>query len=121
MHRPTRAWGIRHLTTFAVWIDADYMKRFGEPGAIQEYSQTLRQQPKTSGDGAAPGRFEQRWACLIEYGRTPRVPKSVLGLENDDGADADFSLCVFNIGPASRRNYLVDSTKDQLSLRSCAL
>jgi hypothetical protein len=52
--------GIRHLTAFAVWIDADYVKRFGEPGAIQEYGETLRQQPKTRGDAAAPGRSEQR-------------------------------------------------------------
>ncbi len=29
--------GIRHVTTFAVWIDADYVKRFGDPAAIQEY------------------------------------------------------------------------------------
>ena len=36
--------GLRHVTTFAVWIDADYVKRFGEPDAIQEYGQTLRQQ-----------------------------------------------------------------------------
>ena len=36
--------GLRHVTTFAVWIDADYVKRFGEPSAIQEYGETLRQQ-----------------------------------------------------------------------------
>src|SRR5213082_445804 len=36
--------GLRHVTTFAVWIDADYVKRFGEPDAIQEYGQTLREQ-----------------------------------------------------------------------------
>ena len=34
--------GIRHVTTFAVWIDADYLKRFGEPAAVQEYGSTLR-------------------------------------------------------------------------------
>jgi hypothetical protein len=34
--------GLRHVTTFAVWIDADYVKRFGEPDAIQEYGETLR-------------------------------------------------------------------------------
>jgi hypothetical protein len=52
--------GIRHLTTFAVWIDADYMKRFGEPGAIQEYGETLRQQPVAPGGapGALAGRAE---------------------------------------------------------------
>ena len=37
--------GLRHITTFAVWIDADYVKRFGEPGAIQEYGETLQRQP----------------------------------------------------------------------------
>ena len=37
--------GLQHVTTFAVWIDADYVKRFGEPGAIQEYGETLRRQP----------------------------------------------------------------------------
>ncbi len=35
--------GIRCATTFAVWIDADYVKRFGEPAAIQEYGAALRQ------------------------------------------------------------------------------
>jgi hypothetical protein len=34
--------GIRHVTTFAVWIDADYLKRFGEPAPVQEYGGTLR-------------------------------------------------------------------------------
>lgn len=29
--------GIQHVTTFAVWIDADYRRRFGDPAAIQEY------------------------------------------------------------------------------------
>jgi hypothetical protein len=36
--------GIGHITTFAVWIDADYIQRFGEPVAIQPYGQALRQQ-----------------------------------------------------------------------------
>ena len=36
--------GIRHITTFAVWIDADYVKRFGEPAAIQEYGRALQWQ-----------------------------------------------------------------------------
>jgi hypothetical protein len=36
--------GIRHFTTFAVWIDADYVKRFGEPTAIQEYGRAFRPQ-----------------------------------------------------------------------------
>jgi hypothetical protein len=34
--------GIRHVTTFAVWIDADYLRRFGEPAAVQEYGGALR-------------------------------------------------------------------------------
>ena len=34
--------GVRHLTTFAVWIDADYVHRFGEPIAIQEYGDILK-------------------------------------------------------------------------------
>ncbi len=34
--------GLHHVTTFAVWIDADYVKRFGEPVAIQEYGNALR-------------------------------------------------------------------------------
>jgi hypothetical protein len=29
--------GIRHVTTFAAWIDADYKKRFGDLGFIEEY------------------------------------------------------------------------------------
>jgi hypothetical protein len=28
---------IRHITSFAVYVDADYRKRFGEPGFIDEY------------------------------------------------------------------------------------
>ncbi|HNU98759.1 MAG: DUF4838 domain-containing protein [Verrucomicrobia bacterium] len=34
--------GIRHVTTFAVWIDADYVRRFGEPTALAEYGAALR-------------------------------------------------------------------------------
>jgi len=34
--------GLRHVTTFAIWIDADYVERFGEPVAIAEYGETLR-------------------------------------------------------------------------------
>ena len=34
--------GIRNVTTFAVWIDADYLRRFGEPSAVQEYGDALR-------------------------------------------------------------------------------
>lgn len=29
--------GIRHVTTFAAWVDADYMDRFGDLAFIQEY------------------------------------------------------------------------------------
>ncbi len=32
--------GIRHVTSFAAWIDADYVKRFGEP-PLDEYGQGL--------------------------------------------------------------------------------
>jgi hypothetical protein len=35
--------GLRHLTTFAVWIDADYLARFGEP-PLGEYGETLSKQ-----------------------------------------------------------------------------
>jgi hypothetical protein len=34
--------GIRHVTTFAAWIDADYQKRFGDLGIIGEYGEGLR-------------------------------------------------------------------------------
>jgi hypothetical protein len=34
--------GIRHVTTFAVWIDADYLRRFGEPRAVEEYGAALQ-------------------------------------------------------------------------------
>ncbi len=33
--------GIRHITTFAVWIDEDYLKRYGEPTFIAEYGAGL--------------------------------------------------------------------------------
>ena len=33
--------GIRHVTTFACWIDADYEKRFGDLGFIAEYGAGL--------------------------------------------------------------------------------
>jgi hypothetical protein len=33
--------GIRHITTFAVWIDADYRKRYGEPTFVTEYGAGL--------------------------------------------------------------------------------
>ena len=36
-----KARGIRHLTTFAAWVDADYMARFGEPTFIAEYGAGL--------------------------------------------------------------------------------
>ena len=34
--------GIRHITTFAVFVDADYLKLHGEPKALQEYGDGLR-------------------------------------------------------------------------------
>jgi hypothetical protein len=33
--------GIRHVTTFAVYLDADYVARHGDPAAIQEYGDVL--------------------------------------------------------------------------------
>jgi Domain of unknown function (DUF4838) len=33
--------GIRHITTFAVWLDADYLNRYGEPTFIGEYGAGL--------------------------------------------------------------------------------
>jgi hypothetical protein len=29
--------GIRHVTTFAVWVDAEYVKTYGEPSFLTEY------------------------------------------------------------------------------------
>jgi hypothetical protein len=34
--------GVRHITTFAAWVDADYRKRFGEPTFVGEYGAGLR-------------------------------------------------------------------------------
>jgi hypothetical protein len=33
--------GIRHVTSFAVYVDADYRERYGEPGFIDEYGAVL--------------------------------------------------------------------------------
>ena len=33
--------GIRHVTSFAVYVDDDYRRRHGEPGFIQEYGAVL--------------------------------------------------------------------------------
>ena len=33
--------GIRHMTTFAAWIDADYQQRFGDLGFLGEYGEGL--------------------------------------------------------------------------------
>jgi hypothetical protein len=35
------ALGIHHVTTFAAWVDADYVKRFGEPVFLDEYGAGL--------------------------------------------------------------------------------
>jgi hypothetical protein len=35
--------GIRHITTFAAWVDGDYRKRFGDLDFIDQYGQGLRQ------------------------------------------------------------------------------
>ena len=45
--------GLRHVTTFAVWIDADYVKRFGEPDAIQGYGEILRRRTAIQDKDAA--------------------------------------------------------------------
>jgi hypothetical protein len=37
--------GLRHITTFAAWIDGDYLKRFGEPAAVREYGELLLKRP----------------------------------------------------------------------------
>ena len=33
--------GIRHVTSFAAWIDGDYVKRFGQPEFVNEYGKGL--------------------------------------------------------------------------------
>jgi hypothetical protein len=33
--------GIRHVTSFAVYVDADYLKRYGELDFIQDYGKAL--------------------------------------------------------------------------------
>lgn len=34
--------GIRNVTSFAVYVDADYVRRYGEPGFVREYGQDLK-------------------------------------------------------------------------------
>jgi len=41
--RTYAARGIRNVTTFAVWIDAEYVKAFGEPAFIAEYGNGFSQ------------------------------------------------------------------------------
>ncbi|HSB18089.1 MAG TPA: DUF4838 domain-containing protein [Bryobacteraceae bacterium] len=41
--RTYAARGIRHITSFACYIDAEYVRRHGEPWAISEYGAGLRQ------------------------------------------------------------------------------
>ena len=36
-----RKLGIRHITSFAAWVDGDYKDRFGELGFIEEYGEGL--------------------------------------------------------------------------------
>jgi hypothetical protein len=36
------AWGIRRITSFAVYVDRDYRRRYGEPAFIGEYGEALR-------------------------------------------------------------------------------
>ena len=33
--------GIRHVTTFAVYVDAEYRRLYGEPAFIREYGDAL--------------------------------------------------------------------------------
>jgi hypothetical protein len=33
--------GIRHITSFAVYIDAEYRRRYGEPEFVREYGAIL--------------------------------------------------------------------------------
>jgi hypothetical protein len=33
--------GLRHVTTFAVYLDADYVNRFGPPAEIGQYGRAL--------------------------------------------------------------------------------
>lgn len=40
-----RSRGIRYVTTFAAWIDADYQKRYGDLRFVQEYGDGLRGKP----------------------------------------------------------------------------
>jgi hypothetical protein len=37
--------GIRHITTFAAWVDAEYQKEYGDLGFISEYGQGLAAAP----------------------------------------------------------------------------
>lgn len=46
--------GISHVTTFAVWIDADYLRRFGEPTAVQDYGKALRKNAPQPGAADFP-------------------------------------------------------------------
>lgn len=39
--RTYAARGIRHVTTFGAWLDAEYVKRFGEPACLAEYGRGL--------------------------------------------------------------------------------
>ncbi len=38
--------GIGHVTSFAVYVDADYRRRYGEPGFIREYGEALSGFPR---------------------------------------------------------------------------
>ena len=33
---------VRHVTTFAVWVDVEYKERFGDLGFIAEYGEGMR-------------------------------------------------------------------------------
>lgn len=43
--------GIRHVTTFAAWLDADYVRSFGEPTLISEYGKGFSEVEKSRTSG----------------------------------------------------------------------
>ena len=52
--------GIRNVTTFAVYIDAEYLRLYGEPAAIQEYGEILRSIPAVREPTATPASQKKR-------------------------------------------------------------
>lgn len=46
--------GIRHITTFAAWIDGDYVNRFGQPEFVKEYGDIFLVYEKEAGKWTTP-------------------------------------------------------------------